>query len=417
MKKILTLSVLSMLALPLIAGCGGKKGYVETRTEQEIIDQLLNSAISEVGVEYAKFSAEGLAVGETKLTTTVNQKVWDGDEFGLNYSFAYSLAAQEGYEKPYLAMNEAKDGLVAEIVDSKEIAAHPEYTLANALNGAAYTLSAKVTFTGYAEGFVPPKGLKLATQTPTASTNKSWSALVKCTLNGTIAEIKTGSDDGDNVITRGKIVAAYDWAKDGLYTGMVIADGKDGALLYAGKISDLCFDESGAAIIGKGDYVEVYGLVSPYNGLYEVKPQTIRKLDPVEDAEAIAAIADPVFEEVTVKAINSSAGVAMTGNSVKVSGLKLVASKEDVTLEKELEGLKAGSHWTLTAQDASGEKINIYINYHIGNAAQEAIKTLLSGLGEGTFTFQGMVSAYNKKQLTPLNYGAEGGAAACFIKD
>ena len=154
------------------------------------------------------------------------------------------------------------------------------------------------------------------------------------------------------------------------------------------------------------------------NGLYEVKPQTIRKLDATEDAAAIAAIADPIFTEMSLKDISNSSGFGLTGNPVEVKGLHLVPTKEDVTLAKELEGLKAGNHWTLTVADAEGNKLSLYVNYHIGNAAQGAIKTLLSSLGENdTFTFKGIVSAYNKKQLTPLDFGDEAGAAVCFVKD
>ena len=198
---------------------------------------------------------------------------------------------------------------------------------------------------------------------------------------------------------------------------MIIADGGAGTLLYAGKISDLCFNEAGEAIITKGDYVEIYGLVSPYNGLYEVKPQTITKPDPVADAAKIALIQEPVFSSYTPKQINDG-GIGLTGNLAEVSGLKLVATDDKKSLADELSALSTGSHWTLTAVDADGNKIPIYVNYHIGADAQTAIKTLLTGLtATDTFTFKGMISAYNKKQLTPLDFGGEGGAAACFIKN
>ncbi len=419
MNKIVKLSLLGLLAMPILAGCGKQpEVYHEERTEVEIIDQLIKAAVSEVGVEYAKFSATGVAVGETGLVMTVNQKVWEGDEFGMNFKFEYTLEEQEDYAKDYLVLNEGKDKLVADIVDSAEIAAHPEYAIANSLNGAAYNLKAKVSFTGYADGFVAPEGLERAETLPTKEMDKTWAVLVKCTFNGTIAQVKVNTDDGDMAITRGKVVAAYDWSKGGLYTGMVIADGGSGMLLYAGKISDLCFDKDGNALIKKGDYVEIYGLVSPYNGLFEVKPQNITKLDPVEDAAKIALIADPVFTGYTVAEINGG-GIEITGNLATVSGLKLVATDESKkSLADELSGLSTGAHWTLNAINAAGEKIVIYVNYHIGADAQTAIKTLLSGLSATeTFTFKGMVSAYNKKQLTPLDFGETGGAGTCFIKD
>ena len=86
-------------------------------------------------------------------------------------------------------------------------------------------------------------------------------------------------------------------------------------------------------------------------------------------------------------------------------------------LKKELpKELKVGSHWTIKAQDGSGNEITIYVNYHVGEAAQTAIKTVIEGLGENTFTFHGVLSSYNKMQVSPVNTAA-GSAAGAFVAE
>lgn len=397
------LSIATLLVLPFMAACSGGKTYTETRTEEEIVEELGAAAMSEVGVALSKFASAGVALGETELIMSVNEKVWEGDEFGLNFSFTYSLSAQEEYETEYLSLGQDNDSLVAQLVIGRDLA---NYDIASALNAAAYTLTAKLSFKGYAEGFVAPKGLTITdTYVGKQLSTKSFNALVKAATEGSLSEIRKAAK-GDMVFTTGIVTAAYDWNYSEIFRGVIIADGSDGALLYGGNLQAAFYDdEQSDPKIEVGDVVEVYGEVSPYNGLFEIKPQVIRKVTSA-DAIAEAGLEEPTFRTVTAKEIADSKQ-ENTGDLVRIEGLSLAS---DVDLSK----LSVGSHWTINAKDSEGNNVQIYVNYHIGDAAQNQIKTLLSSL-TGTFNFKGVLSAYNAMQLTPMAIGDDG-AGACFYQ-
>lgn len=399
-KKV-TLAML--LALPAMVACGGKQSYKETRTEEEVINELAANAISEIGVSYNKFAGDGVALGETELVTAINQKVWDGDEKGLNYSVSYTLSAQEEYQTEYLKLNETGDGLIAELVVGRDLEG---FDIASSLNAAAYTLSAKIKFVGYAEGFVAPKGLKTTDSfVGKEIAKKSWNALVKAAQSGSIHEVCKAEKDA-MVFTTGIVTAAYDWNYEEIFRGVIIADGSEGALLYSGCLQTAFYDdEQSDANIKIGDVVEVYGAVSPYNGLFEIKPQLIRVVKDANLEEL--GLEEPTFREMTAKEVKESKQ-ENTGDLVRVKGLKL---KEGT----DLASLSAGSHWTINVVDTSGDEIAIYVNYHIGANAQNSIKAMLTEIGTGTFTFQGILSAYNAMQLTPMAF--DGNAGACFLQD
>ena len=405
-KKI---TIAALLVLPFIAACSGGNSYKETRSEEELINELSASAISEIGVGYTKFASDGVAFGETKLTMTVNQKVWEGDEFGLNFSLEYSLAAQESYTSNYLMLGQDGDSLLAELVVARDLEG---YDIASALNAAAYTLSAKLTFDGYAEGFVAPKGLKTTDSFKgKVVATKSWNALVKAAESGTLDEVRKAAK-GSMVFTSGIVTAAYDWSYDEIFRGVIIADGTSGALLYSGCLQTAFYDDANsAAKIKVGDVVEVYGEVSPYNGLFEIRPQVVRV---TTDAATVAALHEPTFRTVTADEVAASKQ-ENTGDLVRVEGLKLKAGTDIASLVVGKDEKNEYHHWTLTCVDSGDKEVQIYVNYHIGEDAQNAIKTLLSGLNGGTFTFQGILSAYNAMQLTPM--ATKTNAGSCFVAD
>lgn len=392
MKKKITLFVVSMMALPVLAACGSK-GYVETRTEEEIVNQLGAQALSEVGVNLSKFAGEGVSYGETALVTTVNEKVWEKDEVGMNFSLVYELTAQETYAVEYLKLQDGK--LIADIITSQEAAA---YEKAAAMEGAVYTLKAKISFAGYGENFVAPKGLTVTdTFKGKELATKSYNTLVKVTKSGTIAEIKEAKKD-DMVLFTGRVSAWFDYTKDQLYSGCFLTDGEDGVQLYAGKITDYFFDADGNKLINEGEIIQVFGQVSPYNGLFEVKPQKITVVtDPVETAK----IAPTSLKTMTVPEVKA-AETKDTGNLIKVSGLKVKAYDKNGSTDPSV--LSVGSHWSITVQDSEGNEVLLYVNYHIGSAAQTAIKNTLSGMSASdVFAFRGALSSYNAPQLSPVN--------------
>lgn len=380
-KNLIKCTLISLLALPFMAGCAAK-GYTETRTEEELVNELANVVIAEVGVAYSKFSGDGVLLGDTDLVTTVNEKVWDDDQVGLNFTIKYSLTAMEAYTRDYLILNEAGNKLTSVVVTDEELAPFPTAT---SLGGAAYTLRAQVTFAGYGEGFVAPKGL-----TTTDSfvgqeiAAKNWNALVKTIKSGTLTEVKTKTKGGDMVVIRGRVAAAYNWIYEEVFRGVVIADGNDGVLLYAGCLQASFYESATSEMkIHIGDIVEVYGEVSPYNGLFEVKPKTIRV---VTDQAIVDTIQPTSYREPTAEDFNNYA-LKDTGALVKMTGMLL--NMTSIAINK----LEVGKHWVINLKDSSGKKFNMSVNYHVGAETQKAIKTFLTGLSGGSFQMTGMAAA------------------------
>ncbi len=401
MKKMLKTSLLLALALPVMVGCNKGPSYKETRTEEDLILELAQQALAEVGVGYASFSSTGLAYGDNDLITSVNEKVWEGDEIGLNFSIKYTLIPQEdNFPKEFVTLSEEGDKLIAGLVKMEELS-----EVGKALEGAAYTLKADVYFDGYGENFKVNGLTTTDTFLDQKISTKSWNAIAKVAkVAATLGQLKATTKNNDYVIFQGVYNAWYSDGYDELYSGAFIANGNDAIMIYAGTITEDFFDaETKELKIHAGDAVEVFGRVSPYNGLYEVKPISVTK---ITDQSVIESIATPVENPMTVTQVNESK-IDATGKLVTLTGLKI---KE---LPKEL---KIGSHWTIKAEDASKNEITIYVNYHVGEAAQTAIKTVIEGLGESTFTFHGVLSCYNKMQVSPVNT-ATGTAAGAFVAE
>ena len=405
MKLFKKVSLVCLLALPLMVGCGGKS-YKETRTEEELVNELAKQALSEVGVVYSKFASDGVVLGDTELVMTVNEKIYDGDEFGLDFTLKYSVSPQEEYKREYLKLNEAGNVLTSEILAENELNAD-QYPIASSLGGAAYSFKADITFKGYAEGFKAPSGLKTTgTFVGQKIASQSWNALVKSIKSGTISEIKNSAYQADDVVlTKGVVTTAYNWIYDEIFRGVIISDGDDGILLYAGILQSAFYDSAdGPAKIKIGDVIQVYGVISPYNGLFEIKPSKITVLGTDLAAEGIAPAS---YRELTVEQLNACKEKD-TGALCEIKDLKLATTA--VSLAK----FKVGEHWTITAKDANDKKLTIYVNYHVGAEAQEDILAMLKGLGSKLFTIKAPIAAYNGMQITPMMIG-NNSAASCFI--
>ena len=419
MKTITKLTLVGLLGVSVSAlgACNNGKAYKETRTEEEVVNALGQQAMAELGVSFAKYAAEGITPDEdTKLMTTVNQKLWDGDEVGLNYSVKYSLAALEEYQKEYITLNEAGDTLSVKYMQDSELA---NYEMAQTLKGAAYSLSATVSFAGYGEGFKAPKGLKpTEEQVGKQIVKKSYNVLDKAVKIFTITEAKENAASGDTVLLYGRVSAAYDWSFSAIFRGVVVTDGNDGALLYAGSTQADFFDidadgnQVGEAKIKLNDIVSVYGTVSPYNGLFEIKPQKVKV---VTDETVKAQVAPTAFRQETIANLITTTQKD-TGALAELKGVTLFTNA--VTISK----LKTGVHWgekdenKIFFKDAEGNKILFYVNYHVGEAQQQAIKDFLVGLQKGEeFNVKFMITQYNGPQISPMAIG-ENSVSQCLSK-
>lgn len=392
MNKLFKYSLLALIAVPVLAGCNG--GYNETRSEEQVLTDVTNQIIAEIGVAYSKFSSDGVAPGENELVTNVTKYVYEGDTVGLNFSISYTVVEQENYARDFLYISDDGSKLISVTVGDSEIASYP---VASSLGGAAYFLKGAVKFEGYGEDFKVP-GLKTTDDFVGGVTGeKSWNALVKSVFVGTMKEIKEESIAGNMVVVRGRVTAAYSWIYDEVFRGILLTDGDDGILLYAGCLQDSFYDSAdGEMKIKKGDIIEVYGEVAPYNNLFEVKPS---RVSIISDQVLIDSIAPTTYREPGSVTEFLKYKASDTGALAKLDGLYINMSK--IALSK----LEAGEHWDISCKDADGKVITISLNYHVTSEQQEAVREFLKNLNGASFSLVGMISAYGSINFAPVAIG------------
>lgn len=391
MKNVIKLSILAAIAACGLSACGQQPGgYQEKRSEEEIIAELSTEALNDLGVAYAKFANEGLAYGNNELILSVNKKVWEDDKVGLDFTISYTVSQfdpTEVFIKEFVKLNDTKDKVVADLVVASDLENCPT---SKALGGAAYKLNAQMTFKGYGEGFVAPSGLKITDNfVGKVVNNKSWNAVDKITKSGTITEVKESAVDGDTVLFYGRICGwfnpACDDGDEGAFRGLWVGDGNDAVMLYAGSITKDAKGDDDKIKFAMGDVVMVYGVVSPYNGLFEVKPN---KLVAVTDESIISSIAPVTYNEYTGDAFNK----LQTKDTGKLSILR------NCTLKSDLSKKTPGSHIEAKVVAEDGTEVSLYMNYHYINqtAALDFLKALSANQ---KFDMYGTVSAYNGIQF------------------
>lgn len=401
-KKLVSLLLTSLIIAPALSACNNEK--VEPIDEGETVSAVALKAVNNLGVIYSTFSSDGVLFGETNLETRTVAMINDEDEKGLIFSVSYQVTPMYEYSKEYLKLVAGEEGtklVVDEIVLKDDLPKD-----AQTLGGAAYTLKGTFRFEGYEEGFVAPKGYTPTDQYIGTTVSKSWNSLVKVTTIGDFQTIK-GVQANEYVLFYGRFGGWYDKGKSELYSGAFVYDGDDAVMIYAGSITEDFYGEGDTLLIQPGDPVSVFGYASPYNGLFEVKPKKVTKL--AESDPHVAGIKALEYKHYTVEELNKC-GVSDTGRFVETEALKIKElPSKDYTV---------GKHWTIKAISAADatKEINIYVNYHVGEESQTAIKAFLDDAkaGDKAFTFKGVLSAYNSNQLTPVNT-ASGNAAQCFI--
>lgn len=201
----------------------------------------------------------------------------------------------------------------------------------------------------------------------------------------------------DTVSVYGYVVANFEPTSDHLYSGAWIQNGEDGLQLYAGTLSTFWFDLE----LKVGDLIRAIGYGAGYNGLLELKPNVIEKITVKGDL----VVADPVVKQfATADGWSAAELLNKDGNAVFMKNL---------VLKTALPTLVAGSHWTIALQGTKADgttkvDVQLYVNYHIGKDAQNALKPILEGLVVGTTTFdlKAMISWYNTPQLTLAFFNA-----------
>jgi hypothetical protein len=198
----------------------------------------------------------------------------------------------------------------------------------------------------------------------------------------------------DVVKIRGYITAHFDegtgTADTHMYAGVYIADGERAIMLYAGVMSSLWW-ESEEPAFAIGDLVEVVGSYEPYNGLAEVKPASmvIIESDPNVLAPVNLVISDAATQWSKSALTGHDSRITVFNNLTYVSGT--VSAN--------------GQHSSIYFKSGTTEVL-MYINYHVGTAAQDQFRTFVAGLtaNVSVVNFTGVLSWYNGPQLSPTSF-------------
>lgn len=414
-KSIISLGLLSLLSIGALAGCGEKKPEepIETRTEEQIIVDNGAEAVKLLNPALESLSSTGLSYGESKsLTTlvTINSS--------HQFTVTYSLNAFPGtsYAREYLTLQDDSSATMGK----KLVTDAPTSEELGDADFAKYQLKYTMNFKGYVEGATAPKGVEYTTKYINKEICKDANVNVKV-LPVKMAKIKDAKSlaSGTVVSTYGYIVGWLNPVNGQIHNGVFIQDGTDGLQLYAGNISTVMWPEGATEPALKiGDLVHVVGKISPYNGLFEVKPSVLEKVASKPEVE----VATPKVYNTLAELVKKDGEDLTSADILQRSG-EWVQINEPLTItstQEEITALKKGAHWNIKAQNEDGLEITVYINYHIGDDAvaqdaQEEIRTLfLANLGK-SFTYCGYTSAYNAIQLTPGITATATKAADCFI--
>lgn len=196
--------------------------------------------------------------------------------------------------------------------------------------------------------------------------------------------------EDDNVVVDfyGRITATMEatTGDDGhVYSGVFVQDGDYAIMLYAGSLSEL-YESLDLQI---GDDIYARGVLSPYNGLNEVKPSEIRLIE--EDEYTVS---EPTTLTVTGDNWNLDTLTGQDSRLVVAEDVEYVSGKiTSVT-----------SHATIKVRlpkaDGTYTNADLYVNYHLGQTQMAELQTIFAGMSEGTkFDFKGVLGWHENPQL------------------
>ena len=184
---------------------------------------------------------------------------------------------------------------------------------------------------------------------------------------------------------------------DHVYSGVYLADGEYGTMLYAGQLSKLW---SGYGF-ENGDLIIAAGNVSPYSGLMEIKPEAMESAIGYEGY-------DQVKQPVTLNGNNLKWAADEKGEDSatlhQCAPVKITVSY----VSGQVTAPSAAA--TLKFKTADNQNVDVYCNYHIGVSAMTSLMEMTKegAIAEGdTFELTGVISVYDDKpNIIPMN-GAE----------
>lgn len=251
MKKLKLLVLSSALIMGLTA-CGGETGDSKDTTDSATsapavnYATLANEAITNISAGFDKWSSTGIAVDQTLVKES--KVTHDGKEYTFAITYTISDAA-----KAFLEVS--ADGATLIVKADAEQHALKEAVVAHAsIEGKEYA----------SKGF----NVKIL-----ATSVLAISKIYDC---------KTG----DSVVTRGYVTKIL------VNGNILVADGESAITVYTNKKWE-------AAVVG--NVVEIAGKVDIYNGLYELKPDTITKVTSSTVAKPVDLVLDGTFDAKSAK--------------------------------------------------------------------------------------------------------------------
>lgn len=253
MKKLKLLVLSSALIMGLTACGGGTGGNNDTKdtttsSTQPAVDYatLANEAITNISAGFDKWSSTGIAVDQTLVKES--KVTHDGKEYTFAISYTLSDAA-----KAFLEVS--ADGTTLVVKADSEQHALKEAVVAHAsIEGKEYA-------------------------------SKAFNVKILATSVLAISKIYDCKKD-DSIVTRGYVTKIL------VNGNILVADGESAITVYTNKKWE-------AAVVG--NLVEIAGKVDIYNGLYELKPDTITKVTSSTVAEPVDLVLDGTFDVKSAK--------------------------------------------------------------------------------------------------------------------
>ena len=251
MKKLKLLVLSSALIMGLTAcggGTGDSKDTTDSATSAPAVNYatLANEAITNISAGFDRWSSTGIAVDQTLVKES--KVTHDGKEYTFAITYTISDAA-----KAFLEVSADGTTLVVK-ADAEQHALKEAVVVHASIEGKEYA----------SKGF----NVKIL-----ATSVLAISKIYDC---------KTG----DSVVTRGYVTKIL------VNGNILVADGESAITVYTNKKWE-------AAVVG--NVVEIAGKVDIYNGLYELKPDTITKVTSSTVAKPVDLVLDGTFDAKSAK--------------------------------------------------------------------------------------------------------------------
>ncbi len=339
MKSLAKISLLAVMAAGCLIGCNNNK----KQEDGPSLEKSAEAAINSVGVAYSGYAgSSGISIGGATLISSHK-------EGNYEFSISYSVAPMTGtYTHTYLAVEGNK--LVVEIPTFDELKADN-----SSLSYAAYKLTGSFKYAKYAGEGEDKEAAKIGTEIK----SHVWNIRINAEkVKPVLQKISVARQKAKNetVVTKGYVTAFMNNIDGDEYkNGVWIADGNDGMMLYGGNLAGVM------GVIEIGDLLLVAGTASPYNGLFEINPTSITKIDDpsIKDADPVVA---PAWKELDENGIKALAAVN-ANDPLLIKG---------ATITTDVDALDPAGAMTIAIKLGSAS-INCYVNKHTNAAQREAL--------------------------------------------